>query len=460
MWNKFSLRTRLFLPLCLMFLAALLLGGISLLIFAPLQLIDESEPAARSAKVVADGLNGALRISANPQQTLDAFVQSLGTSEAIQFRRAGTGASVPLPIDVRTPLGRVPRWFVDLLGVPEIGAAFPVTIGESRAGDIVFSPDISSDIFEKWIGFLAIALAGIALTLLTGIIAYFSAGAALGPLQHLGEGLTRMRMGDYDHLIAASGPPEIRRSSEEANALARTLSWLSRDNRSLLRKIVSLQDDERRDIARDLHDELGPLLFGIRANTVALLDALPQATEDVAASAQGVIQSVEALQQANRRILDRLRPLHIQELGLEKSIQTLLRNARSQTPDNKLTASIDPRLNEIDGPLTQTVYRVIQEGVTNVLRHSKARSTDVKATIDDRQVTIEITDDGVGLSPDQAFGRGLTGMHERVRALGGKLELLREDGRTVVRCLLPVGDAASNDPIARPPKSPRHVAES
>ena len=115
--------------------------------------------------------------------------------------------------------------------------------------------------------------------LVTGIIAYLTAGTVVDALRNLGEGLTRMRTGDYQHLIAATGPPEIRKSSELANELARTLNQLSQDNRSLLRKIVSLQDDERRDIARDLHDELGPLLFGIRANAVALQDGAPQRQE-------------------------------------------------------------------------------------------------------------------------------------------------------------------------------------
>src|SRR3954468_8344280 len=112
--------------------------------------------------------------------------------------------------------------------------------------------------------------------LLTSTIAYFTAGTVVNALQNLGEGLTRMRMGEYERLIVASGPPEFRTSSEEANELARTLGRLSQDNRSLLRKILSLQDDERRDMARELHDELGPLLFGIRANAVALFDDAPR----------------------------------------------------------------------------------------------------------------------------------------------------------------------------------------
>jgi len=428
---------RLVLPLGTMFVAALLLGAISLQLFAPVQLMEENEPASRSARAVAEALNSALLVSANPQQTLDAFVQSLGTTEAIRFRRADAEMSAPSPLEVRTPLGRVPHWFVDLLGLPEIGASFPVKIDGRRVGDILFSPDLAADIYEKWIGFIALVSSAIALMLLTGSIAYFTAGTVVDALRHLGEGLTRMRTGDYEHLIAASGPPEIRRSSEQANELARTLSRLSQDNRSLLRKIVSLQDDERRDIARDLHDELGPLLFGIRANAVALQDGAPQ-DKKLGASVEAMLESVEALQQTNRRILDRLRPLHIRELGLEKSVQTLLQYARSQAPALKASLHIDRRLNDMDGLLSQTVYRVIQEGVTNVLRHANAGAMNVAATMEGAAVAVEISDDGIGFSPNQPFGRGLTGMHERVRALSGTFEFKRENGRTYVRCRLPL----------------------
>jgi two-component system, NarL family, sensor histidine kinase UhpB len=443
MWERLSLRTRLLLPLGLMFGLALLLGAVSLQIFAPAQLLEEAEPAARAARSVAAALNGALETSANPQATLDAFVQSLGSSEAIRFRRADAEASAHPPIEVRTPLGRVPHWFVHLVELPEIGATYPVTIEGKRVGDIVFAPDMSADIYEKWVGFLAIASSGIALMLLTGIIAHFVVRSALGPLQNLGDGLTRMRMGDYEHLIPATGPPEIRKSSLEANELAHTLRRLSQDNRSLLRRIVSLQDDERRDMARELHDELGPLLFGIRANTVALLEAIPPDKAELGSAAEGILQSVETLQQANRRILDRLRPLYIQELGLERSIQTLLQNAKAQARDLALTSEIDARLNAIDGLLSQTVYRVIQEAVTNVLRHARADSLHVRAAIEDRELVVEISDNGIGFPADPRLGRGLTGMLERVRALSGTLLLLREDGRTCVRCRLPAGDSVA-----------------
>ena len=346
---------------------------------------------------------------------------------------------------MQTPLGAVPDWFVRLLGIPEFKAVFPVTIEGRQVCDVVFAPDMTADLQEKWIGFLAIACSGVALMLLTAVIAHFTARSTLRPLQNLGDGLTRMRAGNYEQAIAPAGPPEIRKSVQEANALASTLHQLSQDNRKLLRRIVSLQDDERQDMARELHDELGPLLFGIRANAVALLESI---SPDEAASknaAESILQSVETLQQVNRRILDGLRPLYIEELGLEKSIQTILQGAKTQAPGLKVTSQIDARLNEIEGLLSQTVYRVIQEAVTNVLRHARASSMHVTAAVDAREVVVEISDDCIGFPADRRFGRGLTGMQERARALSGTLELLRHSGRTSVRCRLPTGDSAAQE---------------
>ncbi|UPK36333.1 HAMP domain-containing protein [Bradyrhizobium sp. 186] len=436
MWQRLSFRTQLFLPLGVSFVAALIMGGVLLLAFATSQLADENESGRRSTRTLAAALNNTLRTSANPRQTLDAFVHSLDTSSDIQFRALEAGPAPSSRGGLRN-LHSVPQWFIDLLTLPDVDAASPVVIDGRRVGDIVFLPDLSADLFEKWIGFLALTSLVTVLMVLTGTIAYIFAGSALRPLQDLADGLTRIRRGDYTKPIPIGGPLEIRQSCEEANALAATLAQLSQDNSDLLHRLVSLQDDERRDLARELHDELGPLLFGIRAGAIALIEAsLPAG--NLGNSAQQVMQSVETLQQTNRRILDRLRPLYIEELGLETSVQTLLRNFRKQAPHISLTATIDPALNGIDGPLSQTVYRLIQEALTNVLRHAGASNADVQAAIAGDALVIEISDDGGGFPADNVFGRGLTGMHERVRALSGSLSLLRADEQTYVRCRLPV----------------------
>jgi two-component system sensor histidine kinase UhpB len=437
MWKSLSLRLRLALLLCSIFFAALTVGAIALHAFAVDQLIEENEPAARSAKLVAAALNNALALSTDPQRTLGGFVEGLGnpSSEALRFEPAQATPGTP-PTKRTVAPARVPSWFVGLLAATPISDRFPIVIGSQRVGDLLFEPDMSPDVYEKWISFLSLVLAGSGVTVATVIIAYFTLGASLHCLGELGAGLTRLREGHYDTRIPVSGPPEIRKSCEEANALALTLAKLEKDNRHLLRKIVSLQDDERRDVARELHDELGPLLFGIRANSVGLLEAVPGGKEQVTRAAQKVMESAESLQQANRRILDRLRPLHIQELGLEASIQSLLRGARSHVPQLKMTSEIDPGLTT-DGVVSQTIYRVIQEGVTNVLRHARAGRMDIKAVREGAQIRVEVSDDGVGIAPDTVFGRGLTGMRERARALGGTFEFGREEGRTFVRCCLP-----------------------
>lgn len=436
MWQRLSFRTQLFLPLGVMFITALIMGGVLLHVFTTSQLAKENEPAQRSTRAVAEALNSALRSSDNPRRTLDDFVRKLDPTSDIQFHSAEAGSTPLAPRPLQGPHSP-PKWFVDLLTIPDLHIAFPVSIDGQRVGDITFSPDLSAALFETWIGFLALSGFVVALTGLTAIIAHVLAGSALRPLQYLGAGLTRIRRGDYATPIPVAGPPEIQQSCEEANALATTLAQLSQDNRDLLHRLVSLQDDERRDLARELHDELGPLLFGIRAGTIALIEAAPSAG-NLGKSAQELMRSVEALQQTNRRILDRLRPLYIEQLGLETSVQTLLQNFRRQAPHISLTATLDPDLNAIDGPLAQTVYRLIQEGLTNVLRHAAASHAHVQATIAGEMLAVEISDDGGGFPGGNVFGRGLTGMHERVRALSGSLSLLRADERTYVRCRLPV----------------------
>lgn len=423
-----------------MFLTALIAGLVLLRIFAADQLVDENEPAGRSSVLIAGALNRALSASSNPNATLDAFVDELNKSgsDVIKFRKAGASPLSRTEYDaLRGRSGRVPAWFVHLLALPELARHTPVMIQGERVGDLLFEPDMAADVYEKWIGFLAIVASGIALTIFTLAITYLTIDAALRPLRDLGTGLARLRDGHYTDRIACAGPPEIRESCDAANELADTLTRLNRENRSLMRKIVSIQDDERRDIARELHDELGPLLFAIRANVIAMVDNGAADQDKLDSAPQKVLQSVEALQSTNRRILDRLRPMHIEELGLRSSIQKLLRGVRSQAPAIDVVFEIDPALDAVDGVVSQTVYRVLQEGITNVQRHARATELRLTATVSAGQVLVEISDNGVGMAADAVIGRGLTGMRERVRALGGIFELSRSEGRTYVRCRLP-----------------------
>jgi two-component system, NarL family, sensor histidine kinase UhpB len=444
MWKRLPLRVRLFLPTTALIAASLLFGIFALQIFSPEQFENENEEGKALAQTITNALNAALAVTANPQQALDAFARGIetgdaegkGTGDSIHFRKAEASNKPPT---IRLTANNVPDWFISLLRIPNLASAHPVIIGNKRVGDIIFSPDLSADLIEKWLGFWAIVLSGSVLLVLAALSAYLTTTMALRPLEQLGAGLARMQQGDYDNTIPLLGPPEIRKSCEEANQLARKLKRLAQDNRGMLRKIVSLQDDERRELARELHDELGPLLFAIRANAIALAGPFENAAAaDPEAPASQLIEAAEAVQHASRRILEGLSPLYLDELGLEKSIQTLLQNAHATLPTVATTSQVDPRLDSLDRLLSQTIYRVIQEAVTNVIRHAQATTLNVVATMRDEAVTIEVSDDGVGFPDNVSLGRGLTGMSDRSRALDGKLDLLREGGQTMVRCWLPL----------------------
>ena len=413
----------------MMILSALTSGVIALTVFSPDQFKYENEQEAGSARAVARALNGALAASNNPEQTLDAFGGGLGMAQAIKYLPAGIRERVA-PLHVQG--SGVPAWFVSNLTIPELEKSYPINIRSRHAGDIAFVPDLSADVWEKWVGFLAVLLTGSLPMMLAAFGTHLIAGKAILPMERLGAGLVRMREGDYETVIPLVGPPEIRKFCQEANRLAVTLKDLSLDNRDLLRRLVSLQDDERRRIARELHDEIGPLLFAIRANAAAIADEVA----GVSGPIQGIVDAAEALQQANKRILHGLSPLYLAELGLHESIEALLREVGRQARSLCVRSQLKD-LDMLDDLLAQTVYRVVQEGVTNVLRHADASTMYVATKLEGDNLVVEIADDG-RKTPDLKFGRGLTGMSERVRALDGKLQFAREDERTIVRCNLPI----------------------
>lgn len=432
MWKRLPLRFRLFLPTIALIAASGLFGIFALEMVSPEQFENENEEGASLARSVTKALNAALAATENPERVLAAFAEGIGTAGEIRFRKAE--GSVNGGPNAQLTSNEVPDWFIGLLRIPNLASAHPVVIGQRRVGDIVFNADLSADLSEKWLGFLAIVSSGSALLVVAAISAYLTTTLALRPLEQLGAGLARMQRGDYDSTIPLLGPPEIRKSCEQANQLARKLKQLAQDNRNMLRKLVSLEDDERRELANELHDELGPLLFAIRANAIALSGS----STDPDAPSNRLFEAAEAVQHASRRILEGLSPLYLEELGLEKSIQTLLQNAHSALPTVTTSSHVDPHIDSLDHLLSQTIYRVVQEAVTNVIKHAQATTLNVVATIQDQAVTIEISDNGIGFPDNVPFGRGLTGMSDRSHALDGTLDLLREDGETIVRCRLPL----------------------
>ncbi len=208
---------------------------------------------------------------------------------------------------------------------------------------------------------------------------------------------------------------------------------------------MRVQDEERREIARELHDELGPHLFSLRASGAALAGQIGKGQIDPArikTDVQTMIDRTNVLQQTNRRVLQRLSPAGLAELGLARAITALTETWRTDQPETALTLHIDGNIDHLDPTASLTVYRVVQEGLMNAFRH--ARATEIEADVATSaspapQIAITVRDNGDGISQSPENGFGLRGMRERIAALGGQISIAPgTTGGTILTASIPI----------------------
>ena len=221
------------------------------------------------------------------------------------------------------------------------------------------------------------------------------------------------------------------------------------DKRRLAERVVSLQDVERKEIARELHDEFGPTLFALRAHASALTRAAEAGEPNLDSLRKhggAILEQVNALQQFNRRVLEKLRPVGLSELGLSEALGALMRLWGESHPGVVITAAISPSLGDTGETADLTIYRTVQEALTNVFRHAAASSVDISiepaelasgATRGRGAALVRVRDNGRGLPREHRLGLGLTGMRERILALGGTLAVASDDGGVTVEALVP-----------------------
>jgi signal transduction histidine kinase len=216
-----------------------------------------------------------------------------------------------------------------------------------------------------------------------------------------------------------------------------------------LRQSLSAADSERRRWARELHDETLQGLGGLR---VLLSAALRRGDHEK--TEEAVREAIEQIEQEIgnlRAIITELRPAALDELGLASAIGSLIERQREHgdfTIDAEIALSHpQAERSRLAPELETTIYRVVQEALTNVVKHAHARHARVAVSERRGEVNIEVRDDGVGFTAEnETAGFGLTGMRERIHLASGTLEIDTGASGTCVRARLPVGplgDAAA-----------------
>ncbi len=271
--------------------------------------------------------------------------------------------------------------------------------------------------------------------------------ALLVPMIHRGEAVGVLAAFDRGVHGSAFGEDDeqLLRTFAASAATAVTLAQSVQADR--LRSSLAAADAERRRWARELHDETLQSLGGLR---VLLSSALR--VEDLQRNQMAMRQAVEQIEHeiANlRAIITELRPAALDELGLRTAIEALLDRHREQSGFELLgeLSLPGPAAGEerLDPDLETTVYRMVQEALTNVAKHARAEHVRVIVGAVERELRIEVEDDGVGFDPEQtAEGYGLAGMRERAALAGGALEVLSDAKRTLLSASLPVRYASDD----------------
>jgi len=215
---------------------------------------------------------------------------------------------------------------------------------------------------------------------------------------------------------------ELNRSLED-QVRARTAEL-----QALSRRLLRIQEDERRAIARELHDQVGQMLTGLKFQLEAAVASAPAATQEKLRESTALVADV---MRHVRELTQQFRPRVLDDLGLGPALQW---HAQLFTRQTGIAVALDLSLPEtrLPGELETVAYRFIQEALTNVARHSGARQVAVTATADARQLTVEVSDRGRGFDLEAVLARreslGLTGLRERVELAGGRCEIFSRPG--------------------------------
>lgn len=278
----------------------------------------------------------------------------------------------------------------------------------------------------------------------------------IGPYKRSPQWLLMRLWQDYWHLLALAGAAVllgllhvihverlvVRRTRElltskhmlegeiaEREKIEQHTRTLLQEKRFLAQKCMAVQEEERRNLARELHDELGQCITAIQADAETIqelsqgrdrrLSVSAQAIEDVASRIYGVVH----------KMMERLRPSTLDQLGLADTLREEIRDWQVRCPDTRYELHIRGDLKLPDERLNISLYRIAQECLTNVAKHARARqvrlSLQIMESAGKGRVELEVEDDGVGMSqPAFSHGLGLIGMRERVEALDGCLDII------------------------------------
>jgi two-component system, NarL family, sensor histidine kinase UhpB len=455
-----SLRTRLILIPPVFLLLGIIVAIAVTLVDAPKRIAAETTSGRAIAGHLIQNAIDNFKSTGGLDATMERLTMELSHVRHVRVEyRSVTGTPVARLITPKSAR-EAPAWFDSWLASPGDAKAFPLHSADVPGGEFVLLSEPADEVDEIWqeliflISLLSTASLGVVLLI------WLSTNIALKPLRDLVEGLNRLEKGQFEAL-GEIRVVELQRVGEQINRLAQSLARTEADNRLLIGRLISIQESERKQLARELHDEFGASLFGIRAAASCIVEAAAANGQErhrlaeIVERASLISDLADTIQKHNYRILERIQPIVLDQMGLYNALQHLVDvwsvDHRSFNCELQMPAA-RPAVGDEVG---LTVYRIVQECLTNIARHSHAAHAQITIGSDaDQSIALCIADDGVGLPQNFRFGFGLLGMTERVRKIGGRLRVSNGvDRGTLVEIFIPGDSLRSSETEEEDPQT-------
>jgi len=341
-----------------------------------------------------------------------------------------------------------PRWFeraYDRLYGQPAPVVRALTVRAPDTGEVTAIADADAAVRQAWRQISVVIEVAAAMALGICLLSAAAIAEALAPAQLVVEGLKRLERGDYAHRLRASLKGEFGLIARATNDLAARLERTTAERAALTKRLFEVQEEERRALARDLHDEFGQCLTATLAYAAAI-QAGAQDRPDIAEDARAISRAAKRMMTTLREALARLRSQDLDELGLEACLTQLVAswNARSAS---RAVVRLDLAgdLAALPQAVAVNLLRIAQECLTNAMKHGAPSDVRLRVARHDAEVALTVEDDGGGdlAKLESATGHGVIGLRERVAALAGSLSIDRAPRGLRVAARIPLALAAA-----------------
>jgi two-component system sensor histidine kinase UhpB len=429
-----SLKFRLNLLITLLSLAFILVVGSILVNDTRTSIRERVEAASRVTVQLLDTV--IISSALNPEygqtdKVLQSFLQSLGyvrSSHIVLYDISGNVLYTSPPSTYKADV-QAPKWFEKMVQPP-----VETVERRIRYGTLVVSSSAAGSIREAWSGFRQLMWVGLFFFVMLNLMVYALLSHSLKPIKPILTSINRMERGDLSTRLPTFTLPEFNRIGHSLNRMAESLAMERQleENRQLTQLIQNHIEDERRSLARELHDELGQYVTAIKTFAVAIANKAKDKSPDIAANAQTIVGAANQIYEGMHSIIRQLRPGALDNLGLSETLRDAMHYWQTLHASVRFELKLNGQLDDLGESLNINVYRIVQESINNALKHAQAKSIEVSLTLLENELQLLIKDDGVGMnlaSVDQSQHFGLLGIRERVQGFHGSFSLLSEPNR-------------------------------